>query len=119
MMQKFIEARDRIKYIRLLEKFLSSIVGYLNRSENPIMEEFLSRVKNASKRLDGAKKVELYNSDLLFLQNLVDKIKGYDSSDDMEEIKSYILKESNQYHKRKNSKKYKKDKHKKIDANEW
>ena len=111
---------ERTKYIRLLERFLYSIVHTLLKSEAISKEQFVKKVANSRKYLDKVEPVKLYSEDLMMLQKAVDRIFELASADDsMEDIRNEILRLANQLEKQKAKKKHKKDKHQKSAFEEW
>jgi len=114
------ENLQRLHYVRALERFLKSIVGYLANSEDLNTQTFNKKVQNALKLLNRVKVVQLYKGELQDLEKIVKKIIAYkDSSEDIENIKSDILYSNNQLQKSKNFKRYKKEKHSKKYLEEW
>ncbi|MEA1916580.1 MAG: hypothetical protein U9N42_03510 [Campylobacterota bacterium] len=103
---------QRLRYIRVLERFSSSIVSYLFKSEEPTKEVYEKKIEANRKYYDRCVKVPLYKEEYTKLEELVKKMINYvNSQDDIEEIKSDILYTSNQIQKSINSRSYKKDKH--------
>lgn len=117
---KKIENAQRLRYVRLLERFLNSIVSYLSKSETLNKEQFVKRVENSSKYLDRIEAVPLYKSELTDLEALVKKIKTLASGDaDIEEISSDILHSANKLEQSNKSRRYRKDKHKSDQYKDW
>ena len=118
--KKNIENVNRVRYVRSLERFLKSIVGYLANSEDLNAQTFNKKVQNALKLLNRVEAVQLYKGELQDLEKVVKKIIAYkDSDEDIENIKSDILYSNNQLQKSKNFKRYKKEKHSKKHLEEW
>ena len=115
---KKIQNANRLRYIRALERFSKSIVGYLSKSEAPSKVGYEKKLSSAQKLLDRVQKVDLYKGELKDLENLVQKMQNAAERDDIEEIKKEILYSANQYEKSKNFKRYKKPKHSK-NLEEW
>lgn len=110
----------RLKYIRVLERFLKSIVAYLSKSEDLSYENFTKKVDNNLRYLEKIKSVELYKGEFSDLESLVKEIISYrNNPKDIEQIKNDILLKANRLEKSKNRKKYKKDKHKEAKFSEW
>lgn len=119
-MGKKEENRLRLRYVRSLERFLSSIVSYLSKSQNLTKEKFDKKVANNSKVLERTQKVPLYKEDFKKLESLVKKVcRLPQTQTPIEEIKKEILYEANRLEKSKNFKKYKKPKHTKKNFGEW
>ncbi|KIM11538.1 MAG: hypothetical protein KU37_04865 [Sulfuricurvum sp. PC08-66] len=107
----------RIRYIRALERFLRSIMGYLAKEQGRNFGEFCMRVDKQRDFLAQVEAVPLYKEQLLFTQQLVQRILNattIESSEEFEKLANEILYASNQLHKNKNNAKYKKDKHAKA-----
>jgi len=115
---KKIQNAKRLRYIRALERFSKSIVGYLSKSDQISIQGYEKKLQNAQKLLDRVEKVDLYKAELKELENLVEKMQQATMSDaDIEDIKKTILYSANQYEKSKNFKRYKKPKYNKVE--EW
>lgn len=99
------EKSDRIRYIRALERFVSSAVSILKRDDFD-MEIFKIRV---GKNYEILKKVEPVFLDQPYPKSLENFARSLIDGGDKDEL----LKEANLLEKLKNSKTYKKDKHKK------
>lgn len=117
---KKIENAQRLRYIRMLERFFNSIISYLSKSEEPTKEQYIKRVVNNSRYLDRTEAVALYKSELTDLEELVKKMKRLALSDlSIEDISSDILKSANKLEQSTNNRRYKKDKHKKEQFKDW
>ena len=117
---KRIENAQRLRYIRLLERFLKSVLSYLTKSEEPSKENYIKRINNNSKYLDRTEPVALYKSELIDLENLVKKMKALAQSDaTIEEISADILRSANKLEQNNNNRRYKKDKHKNEQFKDW
>jgi len=117
---KRVENAQRLRYIRLLERFLNSVLSYLNKSEEPSKENYIKRIVNNSKYLDRTDPVALYKSELIDLENLVKKMKSLATSElSIEEISSDILRSANKLEQNNNNRRYKKDKHKNAQFKDW
>jgi regulator of sigma D len=115
-----VDGALRLKYIRVLERFLKSIVAYLSKSEDLSYENFVKKVDNNLRYLQKTKTVDLYKGEFSDLEALVKEIISYrHNPEDIETIKSDILLKANRLEKSKNRKKYKKDKHKETKFQEW
>lgn len=118
--QKAIDNAMRLRYVRALERFHSSLVSYLSGTPEVTMEGFVKKVENSLKLLNRVEEIALYKGELQDLQRLVQKIIAYKDSDkDVEEIKEDILYSSNQLDKSKNARRYKKDKHTSNKFQDW
>ncbi len=117
---KKVEDAARIRYIRVLERFTSSITKYLFKVEEPTREQFDKKVDNNRKYLDRIEKASLYKGDYNDLENLVKKILSYRESDEtIEAVKEDILYTANQIEKSMNRRRYKKDKHLSEKFKDW
>jgi len=117
---KKIENAQRLRYIRLLERFFNSIISYLSKSEEPTKEQYLKRIENASKYLDRVEPVALYKSELTDLEALVTKMKTLSRSDKtIDEISQEVLHSANKLEQSNNNRRYKKDKHKNEQFKDW
>ncbi|WP_345972220.1 hypothetical protein [Sulfurimonas diazotrophicus] len=117
---KKVEDAARLRYIRVLERFTSSITKYLFKAEEPTREQFDKKVDNNRKYLDRIEKVPLYKGDYNDLETLVTKILSYRDSDaTIDELKEDILYTANQIEKSMNRRRYKKDKHTSDKFRDW
>lgn len=117
---KKIENAQRLRYVRLLERFFNSIIAYLSKSEEPTKEQYVKRIANNSKYLDRMESVALYKSELTDLEALVKKMKSLAESDkSIEEISEDILYSANKLEQSNNNRRYKKDKHKNEQFKDW
>lgn len=117
---KRIENAQRLRYIRLLERFFNSVISYLTKSEEPSKENYIKRIVNNSKYLDRTDPIALYKSELTDLENLVKKMKSLADSDlSIEEISTEILRAANKLEQSNNNRRYKKDKHKNAQYKDW
>jgi hypothetical protein len=117
---KRVENAQRLRYIRLLERFFNSMISYLTKSEEPTKEQYIKRIVNNSKYLDRTDPVALYKSELTDLENLVKKMKTLAQSDlSIEEISREILHAANKLEQSNNNRRYKKDKHKNEQYKDW
>jgi len=118
--QKAVDNANRLRYIRALERFHKSIVGYLSGSSEITSENYCKKIENNLKILQRVEEIALYKGDLQDLQKLVKKMISFKESDkDINEIKEEILYASNQLDKTKNARRYKKDKHSQSIYSEW
>ncbi len=117
---KKIENAQRLRYVRLLVRFLNSVVAYLSKSESLNKEQFVKRIENNSKYLDRIEPVPLYKSELTDLEALVSKIKSLAASDkSIEDISDEILHSANKLEQSNNNRRYKRDKHKNDQYKDW
>lgn len=98
------EKAKRVKYIRALEKFAKSAISILKREDFNI-DEFKIRVDKNAKILKKVEPVYLDSAYTKAIENFINLILVCDDKDT-------LLKSANQLDKLKNSKNYKKDKHK-------
>jgi len=118
--EKKVENAQRLRYIRLLERFFNSVISYLTKSEEPTKEQYVKRIENNSKYLDRTEPIALYKSELTDLENLVKKMRDLAHSDDsIEEISNAILHAANKLEQSNNNRRYKKDKHKNDQYKDW
>jgi len=114
------DSSARLKYVRLLDRFLYSIVSFLSKGEDKSIEQFRAKVKSSRKHLDAMEAQMLYREELLQLQKCVFRIYELsDSEESIENIKKEVLKSANLLDKNRQSKKHKREKNLKIDLEEW
>lgn len=123
-MAKVSSKRDdntkRLRYIRVLERFTTSIVNYLTKVDDPTKEVFNKKVDNNKRYLDRIEKIALYKGAFNELEKLVEKILLYrDSDKEIDEIKKDLLYSANQIEKSVNQRQYKKDKHTSSKFKDW
>ena len=117
---KQLQNSKRLRYIRILERFLKSITSYLFKVENVSKEVFDKKVDNNLKYLERTEKIPLYKGEYSDLEKLVEKIVEFRNSDkSIEDIKSELLYAANQIEKSVNRRRYKKDKHSGEKFKEW
>jgi len=117
---KRVENAQRLRYIRLLERFFNSVISYLTKSEEPTKEQYIKRIVNNSKYLDRTDPVPLYKSELTDLENLVKKMRTLAQSElSIEEISNEILHAANKLEQSNKNRRYKKDKHKNEQFKDW
>lgn len=117
---KRVENAQRLRYIRLLDRFLNSVLSYLIKSEVPSKENYIKRIVNNSKYLDRTEPIALYKSELIDLEHLVKKMKSLATSDlSIEEISRDVLRAANKLEQSNNNRRYKKDKHKDTQFKDW
>jgi len=110
------EKQKRIKYIRVLEKFLTRTMSLL-RLENFDEKLFKERCIKNFKDLSRAESMDLNSPYYEHLKRFIEKVMYYvyleeeEGSDD-EKMQNLLLKEANNLQKEKNNNSYRKDKHK-------
>ena len=110
----------RLRYIRVLERFTSSIVNYLTKVDEPTKEIYMKKVDNNKRYLDRIERIALYKGEFNELEKLVDKILLFrDGDKEIDEIKKDILYSANQIEKSVNQRQYKKDKHTTSKFQDW
>ena len=113
-MQKEVNEKTiRLRYIRVLEKFITKSVSLL-KYDNFDSELFKTATIKAYNELKKTKSCDLYNEYPIAIRNLVQHIMNSieNHSKDFENERTSILKQSNLIEKLKNNNRYKKDKHK-------
>ena len=114
MQKQLNEKTVRLRYIRVLEKFITKTVSLLKKENFDIELYKKATIKSYQQLLEG-KTANLYNQYPLELkkiaQYILDTIETH--SDTFEDEKNNILKQVNLLDKLKNNSRYKKDKHKK------
>ncbi|MEA3288701.1 MAG: hypothetical protein U9Q04_00855 [Campylobacterota bacterium] len=104
----------RLRYIRVLEKFITRTITLLKK-EDFNLDLYKTAVEKNYAEMKKSASIELFNEYPVALKNLAQTIMDTleNHSNDFEDEKQYILKQSNLLHKLKNNSRYKKDKHKK------
>jgi len=107
------EKTIRLRYIRVLEKFITRTISLLKKEELDIILYKKAILKNYEE-MKKTPSITLYNQYPIALKNLaqfiIDSIENH--TKDYNEEKANILKQSNLLEKLKNNNRYKKDKHK-------
>ena len=117
---KKAENAQRLRYVRVLERFSKSITNYLFKSETLSKAVFDKKVDNNRRYLDRVDPVALYKGELSDLEKLVQKIIDYRNSDEaIDVIKNELLYLQNQLEKSINRRQYKKDKHTADKFKDW
>ena len=110
----------RLRYIRVLERFSSSIVNYLFKSDNISKEVYDKKVANNLKYLERVESIALYKGEYNDLEKLIKQmITLKDSDKEIEDIKEELLYQANQIEKSINNRRYKKDKHTNDKYRDW
>jgi hypothetical protein len=108
------EKTIRLRYIRVLEKFITKSITLL-KYDNFDIELYKKATLKSYDELKKAPTIELYSEYPIALkslaQTILDTLENH--SKDFENEKALILKQSNLLAKLKNNNRYKKDKHKK------
>lgn len=121
-LSKIEESSLRVKYIRLLERFIKSMVSTLSKDENLTKEKYTSKVDNSYKYLQKMDtKVTLYKQELIDMEKLVEKVLRFkdDEETPLDEIRLEILRDANQIEKSKNRNRYKRDKKSSSKYGNW
>jgi len=106
------ENSKRLRYIRLLGRFISGILSYLAKSDHPTKEQYDQKVDANFRFLEKNEAVKLYKDEYTELEALGQKILDYRASDtDIETIKEELFYAQNQLEKKINARRYKKEKH--------
>ena len=104
----------RLRYIRVLEKFITRTISLLKKEQFDF-ELYKKAIEKNYLELKKTPSIELYNEYPKALQSLsqfiLDSLTNH--SEDFSNEKNQILKQSNLLEKLKNNNRYKKDKHKK------
>lgn len=110
----------RLRYIRALERFTRSVMGYLAKEEETDFEGFTARVGKQYELLKKAEKTPLYKAEYVQQEAFVDQILAAARAEceEFDALRQKLLYASNQLHKNRNSKKYKKEKHTKQSYND-
>lgn len=113
MQKELNEKTIRLRYIRVLEKFITKSVSLI-KYDNFDRVLFQKATLKSYTELKKVKTCDLYSEYPVALKNLVNIIVGtlQNHSEDFENEKALILKQSNLLEKLKNNNRYKKDKHK-------
>lgn len=117
---KKTENTKRLRYIRVLERFMKSITRYLAKSKEVSREVFDKKVDNNRKYLERIEQVALHKGEFGDLEKLVKKIIAFRESDEgIDTIKEELLYTANQLEKSINNRRYKKDKHTADKFKDW
>ena len=121
MSQKQQQEAQRLKYVRVLERFVRSVIGYLVKEDACDFEGFVARVEKQYEFVKKIDPVALYKAEFQEVERLVQELLNLSSHEceDFEKMREDLLYKSNQLHKNRNQKKYKKDKHSKKKFKEW
>ena len=113
MIYEVNEKQQRIKYIRVLEKFFTRTVSLL-KLDNFDKDLFKQRTKKNYEDLIKTKEIELYSEYYEGIKFFINKTMFYleEHTNSFEEERAILLKDANLLQKEKNKSNYKKDKHK-------
>ena len=113
MIYEINEKQQRIKYIRVLEKFFTRTISLL-KLENFDKDLFKIRTKKNYDEMIRTKEIELYSEYYEGIKFFINKTMFYleEHTNSFEEERAILLKDANLIQKEKNSSNYKKDKHK-------
>ena len=113
MIYEVNEKQQRIKYIRVLEKFFTRTISLL-KLDNFDKDLFKQRTKKNYEDLIKTKEIELYSEYYEGLKIFINKTMFYleEHTNSFEEERAILLKDANLLQKEKNKSNYKKDKHK-------
>ena len=113
MIYEINEKQQRIKYIRVLEKFFTRTISLL-KLDNFDKDLFKQRTRKNYEDLIKTKEIELYSDYYEGIKVFINKTIFYleEHTKSFEEERATLLKDANLLQKEKNSSNYKKDKHK-------
>lgn len=113
MIYEINEKQQRIKYIRVLEKFFTRTISLL-KLDNFDKDLFKQRTKKNYEDLIKTKEIELYSEYYEGIKFFINKTMFYleEHTNSFEEERAILLKDANLLQKEKNKSNYKKDKHK-------
>ena len=113
MIYEINEKQQRIKYIRVLEKFFTRTISLL-KLDNFDKDLFKQRTRKNYEDLIKTKEIELYSDYYEGIKVFINKTISYleEHTKSFEEERATLLKDANLIQKEKNSSNYKKDKHK-------
>ncbi len=114
------ENAKRLRYIRLLGRFVNGILSYLAKSDNPTKEQYDQKVDMNFRFLEKNEAVKLYKDEYMELEGLGQKILNFRNSDEaIATIKEELFYAQNQLEKRVNAARYKKSKHDNHASDGW
>jgi hypothetical protein len=114
------ENAKRLRYIRLLGRFINGILSFLAKSDSPTKEQYDQKVDMNFRFLEKNEAVKLYKDEYLVLEALGQKILDFRASDEeIETIKEELFYAQNQLEKRVNASRYKKSKHDNHATDGW
>ena len=120
-MDKRAQDARRLRYVRVLERFVRSVIGYLVKEENASFGGFKGKVTKQARLVDLVPKEDLYKEEMVMLAQFVEKLRraAAEECEDFAKLREDLLYQSNQMEKQKNQRKYKKDKHRDRKFDEW
>lgn len=114
------ENTKRLRYIRLLGRFVNGILSYLAKSEHPTKEQYDQKVDMNFRFLEKNGAVKLYKDEYMVLEALGQKILDFRAGDEsIETVKEELFYAQNQLEKRVNARSYKKSKHDNHATDGW
>ncbi len=121
MPDKRAQDARRLKYVRVLERFVRSVMGYLVKEDDITFGGFKGKVTKQGRLVDVTPKEELYKEEMVMLEQFVQKLRDAAAGEceDFAKLREELLYQSNQMQKQKNRRKYKKDKHQNKKFDEW
>lgn len=121
MSQKQLDEAQRLKYVRVLERFVRSVIGYLVKEDDIDFLGFQARVAKQYEFLKKVEPVYLYKEEFQITERFVQQLLNVSEREceDFDKLKEDLLHQSNVIHKTKNQKRYKKDKHSKKKFKDW
>ena len=119
MIYEINEKQQRIKYIRVLEKFFTRTVSLL-KLDNFDKDLFIQRTIKNYEDFTKTKEIDLYSDYYTDLKDYINRTMFYvnEHSKTFEEERANLLKDANLLQKEKNRSAYKKDKHKNQSFND-
>ncbi|MDZ7818288.1 MAG: hypothetical protein U5K55_06595 [Aliarcobacter sp.] len=113
MIYEINEKQQRIKYIRVLEKFFTRTISLL-KLDNFDKDLFKQRTRKNYDEMRKTQEIELYSDYYEGIKVFINKTMFFleEHSKTFEEERAILLKDANLLQKEKNSSNYKKDKHK-------
>lgn len=119
--QKQKDEAQRLKYVRVLERFVRSVIGYLVKEEDVNFEGFQARVAKQYEFVKKVDPVHLYKEEFQLVERFVQQLVNTadHECEDFDKLREALLHQSNLIHKNKNQKRYKKDKHSKNKFKDW
>uniref|UniRef100_UPI00404888A4 hypothetical protein n=1 Tax=Aliarcobacter sp. TaxID=2321116 RepID=UPI00404888A4 len=107
------EKQQRIRYIRVLEKFFTRTISLL-KLDNFDKDLFIQRTKKNYEDMQKASEIDLYSDYYSDLKGFINRTMFYleEHSDSFAEERANLLKDANLLQKEKNKSSYRKDKHK-------
>ncbi len=113
---KKIENAERLRYIRVLERFSKSIVTYLFRAESISKEGYDKKIEKNLRYFERVPPATLYKGEYSDLEALVKRMIAYKHTETpIDTIKEDLLYRSNQIEKSINRRRYKKEKYNNTD----